>query len=562
MALMLENKIDKPKNQQSRGELIKKAIKKSFGKLTGTYYDDLVDKYKLAETTDVRYSSKSEKTGVHGGFNAVFGYNENDDAQKNLFEREYAEQRKVFRQLAKQPTIMEIIETITKEAIIDSDDGELFANIDINKNALVGLNLKNEFVEDFHELVDKVFMDIMTKLGFLDTEVAQGKMMDFVVDGKLAFEIVYNADDITRATDILQILPLDPLSIRIEAQGNGVVHYIQTNEAGNDRHPVRNKMLGNRETTEERILLDHNIIYIDFSESTSAISRTSFIERLIKPYNMYRVLEQSKLIWYLAHSIPNMKYKVPIKGQNTQDMEATLATTMQTFHEQISFDSSTGELTINGSQEIPFVREMWAISSEAGDFDMEMVEHKGQDLSDFDDLMVWIRRLYRVANVPMTRYDLDGNETWIGNDTQSMSQQERRFQNMLKTFRKKFSEIILKPLRIKLLLLNPSLYLDEELIRSIRLIYQRYDEFEKMIKQEKFSNSIDLIERAKNSLVDQDQEGNETKWFSNQFLIEEYLELTPRKIKRNLELKRKEDEEREEAYRRKMELEKEYEDDE
>lgn len=545
MALMFEDtKVRNGDKKQNRRKLISNAIKRSFGRLTGTYYSDLVNKYRIAETTDARYSSKNDNSGMYNSFNAVFGYNENDDNYKNLFEREYPEQRRVFRKLAKQPLILEIIETISKEAIIDSDDGELFASITLNKDIVAGLGLKPEFIESFQESVSKIYRKILKYLGFLDAELAQGKMEDYIVDGKLAYEIVYNAEDIRDATEIIEIIPLDPLSIKKEPQNNGVIHYVQTNEQGGGLHHERRReniyLKKEVESGNKRILKEHNIIFIDFADAVSGIPKTSFIERLIKQYNIYRILEQSKIIWHVSNSVPKMKYTVPIQGQNQQEMEATLASAMHSFHENINFDTETGELEVNGSANLPFSTPLWAVSSDSGDFDVQTIDQNGQDLSDFDDLMFWIRRIYRTANVPINRYDLDGSETWIGSDPQSMTQQERRFQNMLKSLRKQFSELILKPLKYQLLLIDPSLALDEDLMDCITLEFQKYEEFEKKLKQEKFSNSIDLIERAKNSMVTTDSEGNEHKYFSDQFLVEEYLELTPKQIARNKMLREKE----------------------
>ena len=68
------------------------------------------------------------------------------------------------------------------------------------------------------------------------------------------------------------------------------------------------------------------------------------------------------------------------------------------------------------------------------------------------------------------------------------------------------------------------------------------DVMKQLKEMELLQKQLDLISSAKDSLIDYDKEGNEVRFFSSQFLVEEYLTaMSPEKLKRNRKLKMIED---------------------
>lgn len=542
MALLAESKTNTRIKKSNRSNQVRKALKRGLRRLSGTYYDDIVAKHKIAETTDIRYSSKEKSTGAFDSYHKVFGWDESQDKYKNLFEREYTEKRKTFRKLAIQPVVMEILEIITMDAIVKRKKAN-FCNVTLNKDKL-GRILKPEILEKFEGSVIEIFDNIMSKLGFLNTEEAQGKFMEFLVDGKVAYEIVYNAKNPNNATEILEILPLDPLCITVEPQGNGETHYI-----------YKNGIKSGGDGGEDRILKEENIIYLDYSDMVKGLKRTAYIERLIKPYNIYRIMEQTKIIWHVTNSSQKVKYTIPTKGQNEAEMEQTLGTAMQSFNEKIEFDGDSGEISVNGRPNLQFTDQFWSVSTDSGEFDIDIMNQEGHDLSNFEDLMFWIRRLYRIANVPITRYDMDASESWVGADPESMSEQERRFIAMLDSLQNMFAKIILKPLIIQLILLDPTIQYDQELIDSIDIEYFRNTEREDRIFIERLQHRVGFIEEMREAFQTEDADGNVMDYFSKKWLIKRFLGLTEKELKENKELLDKEIQEMHEFSEKKARME-------
>jgi hypothetical protein len=84
---------------------------------------------------------------------------------------------------------------------------------------------------------------------------------------------------------------------------------------------------------------------------------------------------------------------------------------------------------------------------------------------------------------------------------------------------------------------------DERFDGDVYLEWSKYDVFEEIKEMEMFQKRIDVISSAKDSLIDYDEEGNEVRYFSNEFLVKKYLKMTEDEIKLNESLKKKEDDE-------------------
>ena len=77
---------------------------------------------------------------------------------------------------------------------------------------------------------------------------------------------------------------------------------------------------------------------------------------------------------------------------------------------------------------------------------------------------------------------------------------------------------------------------DDPMFESdVFLDWSKYDVFEEIKEMEMFQKRIDAITSAKDSLVDMDMEGNEIRYFSNEYLVKKTNENNgkPRKTKDN-----------------------------
>lgn len=438
------------------------------------------------------------------------------NADKNFFEKDFPQKREALRKLALQPELEDILDTMTDEAIVYDSDYTYFANPFIEAQELA--EFKKTMRDKITETMNKEFRRFYKMLNWKYR--AWDDFKRFLVEGILAWEIVY--DDIKNPTKIIGIIPLDPATL--------------TKKFDNNKwYWVQFKGMNGK----ERTLLDSQIIYVTYQE-TNCISRLSYLERLIRPFNIYRIVEQAQLIWTITNSSYKMKFTIPVKGMNKTMGMQTISSAMNRYKEDIKFQGETGELTINGQVNMPFNKEYWFPETESGSPEIEPIGGDGPELNDNDQLKFFKNQLYKVSKIPINRFDQESGETWFGTDASSVARIEINFARFVTRLRNQFSQIIIKPLQLQLALAFPELQNNRQILEAVSLKYQSYNLFEELMDMEIMQKRVDFIQTVKESMVDMDMEGNEIKYFSSEFLVQKYLHLSDQDIKLNAKLKQEE----------------------
>lgn len=438
------------------------------------------------------------------------------NADKNFFEKDFPQKREALRKLALQPELEDILDTMTDEAIVYDSDYTYFANPFIEAQELA--EFKKPMRDKITETMNKEFRRFYKMLNWKYR--AWDDFKRFLVEGILAWEIVY--DDIKNPTKIIGIIPLDPATL--------------TKKFDNNKwYWVQFKGMNGK----ERTLLDSQIIYVTYQE-TNCISRLSYLERLIRPFNIYRIVEQAQLIWTITNSSYKMKFTIPVKGMNKTMGMQTISSAMNRYKEDIKFQGETGELTINGQVNMPFNKEYWFPETESGSPEIEPIGGDGPELNDNDQLKFFKNQLYKVSKIPINRFDQESGETWFGTDASSVARIEINFARFVTRLRNQFSQIIIKPLQLQLALAFPELQNNRQILEAVSLKYQSYNLFEELMDMEIMQKRVDFIQTVKESMVDMDMEGNEIKYFSSEFLVQKYLHLSDQDIKLNAKLKQEE----------------------
>ena len=292
----------------------------------------------------------------------------------------------------------------------------------------------------------------------------------------------------------------------------------------------------------ERKLLDSQVIYVQFQE-TKSISRLSYLERLIRPYNIYRIIEQAQIIWVVTNAQYKTKFTIPVKGMNRARGSQTLNAAMNRYREDIKFISDTGELTINGQAQMPFNKEYWMPESEAGTPEIETLGGDGPELMDSDYLKYFKNQLYSISNIPLNRFDSDSDVNWFGTEADSYLRSEIDFGRYVARQRNIFAQVILKPIWLQLCLDIPDMQTEKDFQTCVQVQYKSYNLFEELMQISVMQKRIEFISDTKESLTDMDKEGNEISYFSNKFLVQKYLHLSDADIKLNEKYKQEEIEE-------------------
>lgn len=438
---------------------------------------------------------------------------------KNFFEKDLADKREALRKLAVQPELEDILDTFTNEAIVYDSDNTYFAEPFIEPLELQ--DMKASFRKKIEKSMNSYFRKFY-KMFHWKTR-AWDDFKRFLIEGILSWEIVW--DSLEEPKKIIGFVPVDPATLTRSIENNKY-YWIQF------------KGVNGR----ERKLLDSQIIYISFQE-TNAIERISYLERLVRPFNIYRIIEQAQIIWTITNSSYKMKFTIPVRGMGRALGKQTLANEMNRYRENINFEIETGELRINGQSNLPFSKEYWFPEGDSGSPSVETLGGDGPDLNDNDQLKYFKNQLYKMSKIPLSRFDQESNETFFGTDTTSVARSEINFSRYVTRLRNVFSMIMIKPLQLQLALDFKELEQNTQILDAIQLQFKSYNLFEEMLEMELMQKRSDFIQNMKDSLVDIDKDGNEIKFFSSKYLVQKYLKLSTQDLENNDKLKREEAEE-------------------
>lgn len=509
----------KPNYAKAQEAKKKGTIARFFSNMSrlGMTYDDKVIDNMRAIPADKNFIPKDQQMIHQDLFTQLSSsWKQKSNADKSFFEKDYSQKRDALRKLALQPELEDILDVMSNESIVYDTDLTYFAEPFIEIQELN--DIKKEFKEQIEDKMGGYYRKFYKMLNWKYN--AWDDFKRWLIEGILAWEIVY--DNLEKPTEIIGLIPLDPATLTKKYENNKW-YWIQYKG-------IQGK---------ERKLLDAQVVYVPFQE-TNSVNRLSYLERLIRPFNIYRIIEQAQLIWTITNSSYKMKFTIPVKGMNKTMGMQTLSSAMNRYKEDIKFVSDTGEITINGQATMPFNKEYWFPESDSGSPEIETLGGDGPELNDNDQLKFFKNQLYKVSKIPLSRFDQESGETWFGADATSVARTEIDFARYVNRLRNQFAQIILKPLKLQMALTIPELQDNRAFLEAISLQYKSYNLFEEMMEMELMQKRVEFIQTMKESMIDMDVEGNEIKYFSSKFLVQKYLKYSTEDIKLNKKLKQEE----------------------
>lgn len=433
------------------------------------------------------------------------------------FDKDYVGKRDFLRKFSLNGEIDFILDTLSDDAI-NYDDKNFFGY-----PALANIDLKPEVVEKLDETFRKLYM----LFGFQQSVLAWQYFRQFLIDGFLAFEIVYATD----GKQIVGFKELDPTSLQpaTEPQPNGEFEQIWI------QYPQDNKMT--------RRLKSEQVIYISYAKGNT-ISRVSYVERLIRSYNILRIMENTRVIWNVMNASYRLKFVIPVGSQSQQKAMQTLGQLMSIYKEEIELNDTSGELTVNGRPKVQFYKNYLFPEKDGQSPQIETLDPNGPDFNVMENVVYFYNKLKLDSKIPYARFAFRGGTP--ANYQISIDQLERdeiRFEKFLTRLRSIFQEIMVKPLYIQMCLDFPELSKDNAFKSNLGLDFVRENLFEEMIQLQNYTKRTEFI----NSLGEMKQKIGEEEeaYFDKDFLISRYMGLTMDEIKKNKLYKKKEEEEAE-----------------
>ena len=478
----------------------------------GMTYTDQVLKNMQAIPADRNLQNK-EDIGYHQSLYQGWdnSWTPKKEEDKSYSEKALIEKVRVLRKMATQPELEDILDILANECIVYDNDESYIATPFMDTALIQELNEKS--AEEIRRCVDTSFYKLYMLLDLKRN--AWSLFKRWLIDGVLAFEIVY--DDLEHPKSIIGIIPIDPTIITRKVDQDGTEKWIMFKD-----------MVGL-----ERTLLSSQIIYVKYSERDDGVDRQSYLERLIRPFNIYRIIEQAQIIWTTTQASFKMMFTIPVAGMNKARGLQTLQSAMNRYKEEITFNSETGELLTNGKVNQIFNKEYWMPENENGKPEIETLVDNGPQLNDSDQLTYHLNKLYKISKIPLGRFDKDAQATWFGSDPTAVLRDEINFGRFVNRLRSTWAEIILKPLRIQVSLSIPDIKNDKRILDAISLRFNTYNQFTEMMEIEIDTKRVEFIQTMHDSLTTQDAEGNDVSFFSQKFLVLKYLKMSEADLELN-----------------------------
>ena len=412
-------------------------------------------------------------------------------------DRAYSDKRRILREYSIKDEIRDFISTVADESIIYNDE----------KDFCSPKPLSNDHSQDVKDKYQEYFEKIYNKFGFSDGITAWNLMKDFLIDGYVALEIVW--DD--QKKNIIHFNRLRPETLVPAYEptiGNLWIQYPEDPQL-------------------RRIFLDSQIVFVSYSTQHD-YSETSYVEGLIKPYNQLKIIEQTRIMFNVINATVYQKFTIPIKGLPRQRAEEQVGQLIADYSEEIEWDDTLGTLTINGTKHLPYNKQIWFPEGEAGTPSMELVSPEGHNLNESDILTWFYNALKRASKIPFSRFEKENGGGNIFSDASEMTRDEVKFSNFIGRLRANFKELIVKPLKLQMCMEFPELKDDEIFLNQIDIIFnsnQIFEEWKKLANMEKRSSILSTL------LGIQTAEGQ--PYFHIEYLIDKIMKLTPEEKEEN-----------------------------
>ena len=476
----------------------------------GMNYDDKVYQNMVAVPADKLLQPKDDallQQTIYGS--SMNNWRIKQEEEKSFSQKTLEQKRQILRNLAMQPELENILDIMANEAIVYDDEESYICTPYLDTGLIQDLNEKS--AEEIRNCIDTSFYKMYMLLDWKRN--AWDDFKRFLIEGVVSYEIIY--DSLDNPKSIIGIVDLDPATLTKTVK-DGVTYWVQFKD-----------IVG-----QERTLLDSQVIYIKYEDS-GVSTRQSYLERLIRPFNLYRIVEQAQVIWTVTQSSFKTLFTIPVGGMNKAKGMQTLAQAMNRYKEDISFNTETGELQVNGRVNLPFNKEYWMPENEQGKPEIETLVDNGPQLNDSDQIKYFLSNLYKMSKIPESRFDKESQVTWFGSDPTQALRDEIDFSRFVTRLRNTFSEILLKPIRIQLSLSIPDIKNDKRILDSISLRFNSYNAFEEQMNIEVMTRRIEFIGTMKDSITITNDDGEEEPYFSPKFLVIKYLKMSEADLELN-----------------------------
>ena len=448
-----------------------------------------------------------------------------------FFQLDYAIKRERLRDVAANGEIEFVLETITDDVIVYDEENMFCRAADLTGKMMYRGNSKEQRLKYQDNVIRRYtenFHKIYNSWGFQEGIAAWQYVYQYLVEGHLAFEIIY--DDLKKPSEIIGYKELDPTSIvpQLSKDNAGKLFLQWTQYVPN--------------SSQTRTLTDSQIIYLSYSNHFRT-KRVSFVERLIRSFNLLRIIEQSKVIWHVMNAPIRLTTTVPIGSKSIQKAQEDVREFLNILKEDINFDNESGEIKVNGQPNILFYKNyILPINDKNEQVKIEPLSYPGPNLSGSELLNHFLKKLKMDSKIPYSRWEGQSGMGAFTLNAEGITREEIRYNKFVNRIRTTIQELITKPLWLQMELDLPEIKGDHKFRNAIGIRFNNDNLFEEMKEREVANKRLASFTAMKGVIND-----DGTPYFNTEYLIRKELRMSDDDIQTNLNYKIQEEEAKEEA---------------
>ena len=413
---------------------------------------------------------------------------------------------------AENDEVKDAVDIIANETVIMESDMNrypVFPEI----NHLIIEDDKKDVANAIQDYLDKVFYPKLFKWYNFKEEGLIEVVREFLITGKLAYEIIY--DSLTNPKEIIGLQPLDPTTI-------------QKFRADNNTYFVQRGIGGVGGNQGERILHENQIILIEWNEYD--FGYISYVDRLRRPFNIMRAMLTSKVLWFAAKSQVRMHIKFALGDISRNDAMEKLSKAKEEYQSQYSFTDDGQVLFNNKPNNIGYREIFTAETAQSGQPEIEEVNSNGPDLSETDSLSYWEKLYWKATKIPYDRIDPNSSETWGFADVNNLRKIEVNFGKYINKIRKLLNPLFLKPIIIQLTLKEVEIGVDLNLLDSIKMKWIAFNQYEQMAELEVLNKRVELAQNLSSFADYTDAQDKNRKAIPLAWIVKQFMDFSQEQL--------------------------------
>ena len=361
-----------------------------------------------------------------------------------------------YREVSQIPEVKSAIDEVINDAISyhEDEDPILISLANVPKEILVEKTCKK---------IEEIWNDKIVKLLNLNYD-AHLLFEQFYIDGIKAAHIIPSEKKNGGIEKVVVLDAVDIVKIRNEqrdirtGQITKIEEYFQykpnsflnKRDKSRDTNTANSYNVGKAVTENAYILQKESVAYAtsgmrDFS--TGLVK--GWLHEAVKPATQLATLENSLLVYRLTRAPERRVFYVDVGGLTASKAEQYVENLKNRFRNRMVLDPASG--SFKDKRHLMTMQEDFWLPRQNGRGTEVSTLAGGQSLGEIDDVMYFLKKLYKALSVPSSRFE-DGSATLAFDRAPELSRDELKFSKYVSRIRKRFNYWLSQILKTELIL--------------------------------------------------------------------------------------------------------------